>query len=118
MNLDESFGLAVENGPINFAEFLDERLDRNSLVRRAALGKPHVGNFGISICAPGKCQAADARLSRKQGILDDNAGHGVGGMCELEARADVARGEYARICRPQMIIDDYPRLRVELDAGA
>src|SRR5258708_33083670 len=90
MNLDESFGLAVENGPINFAEFLDERLDRNSLVRRAALGKPHVCNFGISICAPGNWQAPDARLSRKQRILDDNAGHGGGAVRELEPHPDAA----------------------------
>ena len=49
--------------------------------------------------------ALTRRAAVKQRVLDDDAGHRVGGVGELVRGADVARGKDAAVRRPQPIVD-------------
>ena len=54
--------------------------------------------------------------SEKQGVLNKDARHGVGGMRELEPGAHIAGGVHAPVAGPELIVDD-DALRPSFDSG-
>ena len=103
----EAVGLLVDDCAIDLRQRNRDRL-------------PVVGadmrDFRIGVRAPRDDERAGALAAEKQRVLDDDPRQRVGGVRELERRADVPRREDPAVRRAQVIVDD-DALRVERDAG-
>ena len=75
-----------------------------------------VRDLGIGVRAPRDDQRARALAAEEQRVLDDDARQRIGGVGELERRADVAGREDPAVRRAQVIVDG-DAVVVEGDAG-
>ena len=78
--------------------------------------EPHVGHLGISVRGPGNDQRACTLAAVEQSVLQHDACHRIGSVCELVAGADIAGGVDAAVRGAEPRVDDYA-LFVELDSG-
>ena len=85
MNLRKAVGVTFEDGAIDMAKFLHERLDRDGLGVRVILVQADVRDLRIGVGTPRDHEAAGFRAAVEQRILHGDPGIGVGGMRELEA---------------------------------
>src|SRR5262249_16051884 len=90
--LDKPFVLAVQGGPVQLVQLLRKGAERDALLFGLVFVQADVGDLRVRVSTPWDGQRAGAGATFEQGVLDDDARHGVGGVRELEARADVAGG--------------------------
>ena len=76
-----------------------------------------MSDFRISVRTPGDGESARLHATEEQGVLNGDPGQGIGGMSELEARADIARGEDTTVRRLKTIIDGNALFLVIFDSG-
>src|SRR6266851_2803562 len=87
-HLHEAFGLAVEYSSVHISQFLRERTEPDSALCCFVVVEADVSDLRVGVGAPGNGQGAGFCPPFEQGVLDDDARHGVGGVRELETRAD------------------------------
>src|SRR3984893_8049138 len=104
VDLDEAVRVAIEDRPVHMGHRLREVLHVDAVRLRLGLVEPDVGDLRVRVGTPGDDQGAGPGPPEEEGVLEDDAGHGVGGVGELEARADVAGGEDAAIRRLQPVV--------------
>jgi len=105
VDADESVGLAVEDGAIDFGERLSESGDGDALGCGLVFGQPDVGHFWRGVGGAGDDQGTGLLAAAEQGVLNDDAGLKIGAMGEPRGRADVATGEDATMGRAEGVID-------------
>ena len=98
--------LSVDDRAIDVGQADGNRLGAGP--SRLAGRHAHVRQFRKRVGRPRNDQGAGTPPAMKQRILNDDAGHGVGCVREMERRADVARRINAVIRRAQPIVDLTP----------
>jgi len=113
----EALVFAFEDRSIHVAEVLHVRVDLDAFVLRIVFVQSDMSNFRRCVSTPGNCECAGFFSAFEQGILNDNSGHKVSGMCKLIRRTDVASGVDHRIRRLHFFVDLDPFL-VKFDSDA
>src|SRR5205085_1421611 len=99
VDFHEAVRLAVENGAIDPAHLLRKRVHGDAPRFRLARVETDMGNLRIGVGTPGDRQGARLAAAEEERILKGEARQRIGGMGELETRANVARGKDATITR-------------------
>src|SRR5216683_4039082 len=99
-----SFGFAIEDGAVGVGKFLGERDDLVAPLCGFLFGYAHVRDLRIRVRAPWDHQVAHPFSPEKQCVLDGDARHGFGGVCELVGGADVSGRIDFRIAGAEHIV--------------
>ena len=83
--------LKLRKEPIDVLHLLDKRVGGDAALGSFGRAQADAGEFRVGVGTPGNHKCAHLRPAEKQGILQDQSGHCIGGMGEFEARTDIAR---------------------------